>query len=106
MKSWLILSANDRQEIAIRAALGATSREIVWLVAKRGLVLASAGITLGLAASIALSRVLEGTLFGERARSADRRHRFCPPLGRRCRRIVPACMAGRAPSAIGALRSE
>ena len=64
MKSWLILSANDRQEIAIRAALGATSREIVWLVAKRGLVLASAGITLGLAASIALSRVLEGTLFG------------------------------------------
>jgi putative ABC transport system permease protein len=53
-----------RQELAIRVALGATQSEIVWLVATRGLLLASVGVALGLAASIALSRVLAGTLFG------------------------------------------
>jgi putative ABC transport system permease protein len=58
------LVGQRRQELAIRAALGATRSEIVWLVARRGLLLASAGVTLGLAASLALSRVLAGTLFG------------------------------------------
>ena len=58
------LVGQRKQGIAIRAALGATRSEIVWLVAKRGLVLACAGVTLGLAPSIASSRVLEGTLFG------------------------------------------
>lgn len=53
-----------RQELAIRVALGATQSEIVWLVARRGLLLASVGVALGLAASVALSRVLVGTLFG------------------------------------------
>jgi putative ABC transport system permease protein len=53
-----------RQELAIRVALGATQSEIVWLVARRGLLLASVGVALGLAASMALSRVLVGTLFG------------------------------------------
>jgi putative ABC transport system permease protein len=58
------LVGQRRQEIAIRATLGATNPEIVWLVARRGLVLACTGVTLGLAVSIALSRVLEGALFG------------------------------------------
>jgi ABC-type antimicrobial peptide transport system permease subunit len=53
-----------RAEIAIRIALGAVRSEIVWLVAKRGVILAAAGVTLGLAASVALSQVLEGSLFG------------------------------------------
>ena len=58
------LVGQRRQELAIRVALGATRSEIVWLVVRRGLFLASAGVTLGLAASVALSRVLVGTLFG------------------------------------------
>jgi putative ABC transport system permease protein len=58
------LVGQRRQEIAIRVALGGTRSEIVWLVARRGLILASAGVTLGLAASVVLSRVIEGTLFG------------------------------------------
>jgi putative ABC transport system permease protein len=58
------LVSQRRQELAIRVALGATRLEIVWLVLRRGVFLASAGVTLGLAASVALSRVLVGTLFG------------------------------------------
>jgi ABC-type antimicrobial peptide transport system permease subunit len=58
------LTAQRRPEIAIRLALGAARSEIVWLVARRGLVLGSLGVTFGLATSLALSRVLEGVLFG------------------------------------------
>jgi putative ABC transport system permease protein len=58
------LVGQRRQELAIRVALGARRSAIVWLVVRRGLFMASAGVTLGLAASIALSRVLVGTLFG------------------------------------------
>jgi predicted permease len=58
------LVGQRRQEIAVRVALGATRSEIVRLVAWRGGVLGSVGVTLGLAASVAFSRVLEGTLFG------------------------------------------
>jgi putative ABC transport system permease protein len=58
------LVGQRKQEIAIRVALGASRSEIVWFVARRGVVLGSAGVALGLAASAALSRVLEGALFG------------------------------------------
>jgi len=58
------LVGQRRQEIAVRLALGATRSEIVRLVASRGVVLGAVGVTLGLAASVALSRVLTGTLFG------------------------------------------
>jgi ABC-type antimicrobial peptide transport system permease subunit len=58
------LIGQRRPEIAIRMALGAAQPEIVWLIAKRGVFLAGAGVTLGLMASVALSRVVEGLLFG------------------------------------------
>jgi ABC-type antimicrobial peptide transport system permease subunit len=58
------LMGQRRPEIAIRLALGAARSEIVWLVAKRGVILGSAGVLLGLAASVTLSAVLEGSLFG------------------------------------------
>jgi len=58
------LVGQRRQELAIRMALGATRSEIVSLVVVRGLFLAAAGVTLGLAISVAFSRVLAGTLFG------------------------------------------
>jgi ABC-type antimicrobial peptide transport system permease subunit len=63
---WVLayLVGQRRQEIAVRMALGATRPEIVWLVARRGMVLGAAGVALGLAGSAALSRVVEGTLFG------------------------------------------
>jgi predicted permease len=57
------LVGQRRQEIAVRAALGATPSEVIRLVAWRGILLGGVGVTLGLAASVALSRVLEGALF-------------------------------------------
>jgi putative ABC transport system permease protein len=58
------LVGQRRQEIAVRVALGARRSEIVWLVAWRGMVLGTVGVAIGLAGSVAVSRVLEGTLFG------------------------------------------
>jgi len=53
-----------RQELAIRVALGATRSEVIWLIVRQGMLLASAGVGLGLVGSLALSRVLTGLLFG------------------------------------------
>ena len=70
------LVGQRRQEIAIRVALGATRSEIVWLVVRRGLFLASAGVTLGLAASIgAVARPGGHAVRRQRARSSDLRSR-------------------------------
>jgi predicted lysophospholipase L1 biosynthesis ABC-type transport system permease subunit len=51
-------------EFGIRTALGAGRREILRLVLNRGLFLASFGVGLGLAASIFVTGVLSGFLFG------------------------------------------
>jgi ABC-type antimicrobial peptide transport system permease subunit len=58
------LVGRRRHEIAVRVALGARRSEIIWLVAWQGMVLGTVGVALGLAGSVALSGVLEGTLFG------------------------------------------
>jgi putative ABC transport system permease protein len=52
-----------RQELAVRLALGARARQILQLVLKDGLVLASLGIILGLAGAFALTRLLRTLLF-------------------------------------------
>ena len=51
------------QEVGIRRALGAGQRDILWLVLRQALVLALAGISLGLAGAFALTRVLTALLF-------------------------------------------
>jgi putative ABC transport system permease protein len=53
-----------KQELAIRIALGATASEVTWLIVRQGMLLATAGVGLGLVASLALSKVLAGMLFG------------------------------------------
>jgi putative ABC transport system permease protein len=58
------LVGQRRQELAVRAALGATRTGILRMVVWRGVALGGVGVTLGLAGSVALSRVLEGALFG------------------------------------------
>jgi ABC-type antimicrobial peptide transport system permease subunit len=101
------LVGQRRQEIAIRVALGARRSEIVWLVARHGVVLGSVGVTFGLAASVPLSRVLEGTLFGVSALD-PLTYVFAPALlfavavGASS---LPAWRATRVP-AIAALRSD
>ena len=50
-------------EFGVRMALGAQSRDILWLVLKRGMGLALAGLAIGFAASFALTRLMRSLLF-------------------------------------------
>src|SRR5919107_2430082 len=52
-----------RQEIGIRMALGAERGAVLGLILRRGIVLTTIGITLGLAGAAGLNRYLSGMLF-------------------------------------------
>jgi putative ABC transport system permease protein len=52
------------REIGIRVALGATSRSIVNLTMKQGVKLTCAGLLIGLAAALVLTRFLQSLLYG------------------------------------------
>ncbi len=51
------------REIGIRVALGATSRSVVRMTMQQGARLAGAGLVIGLAAALALTRLLQSLLF-------------------------------------------
>ena len=55
-----------RREIAIRMALGSQARAIEALFLRRGMMMAIAGVVLGIAGAAATTRVLESLLFGIR----------------------------------------
>jgi putative ABC transport system permease protein len=58
-------TVNQRaREIGLRVALGADRRQVVWMVVRRGLMLAAAGIAAGLLGALAGTRLLTGLLFG------------------------------------------
>jgi ABC-type antimicrobial peptide transport system permease subunit len=52
-----------RTEIGIRIALGAEPRRVLALVMRRGVAVTAAGITVGLAAALALARGMRAVLF-------------------------------------------
>jgi putative ABC transport system permease protein len=54
-------------EIGVRQALGATPRNILFLVVKKGMGLTLIGVVIGLAASFALTRLMSSLLFGVNA---------------------------------------
>jgi ABC-type antimicrobial peptide transport system permease subunit len=56
-----------RAEVGVRMALGATPGSIVGLVSGRALSLAIAGMSIGIAGAVALSRVAESLLYGVRS---------------------------------------
>jgi len=60
------LVSKRTREIGIRVALGAQRRDVLWLVMKEGAKLAVAGITLGLAGAIGVTRLLASELYGVR----------------------------------------
>jgi macrolide transport system ATP-binding/permease protein len=51
-------------EIGIRMALGAQRRAVVWMVLREVLVLAAAGLTIGIPTALATSSLIESFLFG------------------------------------------
>jgi putative ABC transport system permease protein len=52
------------RELGLRLAVGAQPRQVLLLVLRQGLLLTAVGVLLGLAAAIALTRLLSGLLFG------------------------------------------
>jgi len=54
-------------EIGVRQALGATPRNILFLVLKKGMGLTLLGVVIGLACSFALTRLMSSLLFGVKA---------------------------------------
>jgi predicted permease len=56
--------ARRTREIGIRVALGAQRRDVFKLIISHGMILVAAGVVLGLAASIAISRLIVSLLFG------------------------------------------
>jgi predicted permease len=56
--------AQRTREIGIRVALGAQSRDVFKLIIGQGMLLVSAGVVLGLGASLVLSRFISSLLFG------------------------------------------
>jgi ABC-type antimicrobial peptide transport system permease subunit len=52
------------REIGTRIALGATRRNILWLVLQQGAVIAAAGTVVGLATGLATTRFLSSILYG------------------------------------------
>ena len=53
-----------RRELAIRAALDADRRRLRTLVMREGTLMVIAGVSIGLAASLALGRLISGVLVG------------------------------------------
>jgi hypothetical protein len=60
--------AQRRRELSVRAALGAEGRALSLLVLRQGARIVAAGIILGLAGGLALSRIFAAVLYGVSAR--------------------------------------
>ena len=56
--------ARRTNEIGIRMALGAQSRDVLWLVMREALALVAVGVTVGLLTAAYSTQVAEGLLFG------------------------------------------
>jgi putative ABC transport system permease protein len=58
------LVAQRTRELGVRKALGADSRDILWLVLRQGIAMGAAGVAFGLAGVAAVERFVSGLLYG------------------------------------------
>jgi putative ABC transport system permease protein len=56
--------AQRRRELGVRAALGATRRDLLWLVLREGLLVTTIGLACGIALASLLTRAMSSLLFG------------------------------------------
>jgi putative ABC transport system permease protein len=61
------LTAQRTHEIGVRMALGATSQDVVRLVARQGLVMMAVGVAAGVVLALMSARLISGLLFGVNA---------------------------------------
>jgi putative ABC transport system permease protein len=62
--------AQQTQEIGVRVALGATTADVVWMVLRRALTLMGAGLVIGVAGALAVTRTMASLLFEVRPTDA------------------------------------
>ncbi len=89
--------AQRTQEIGIRVALGASSREILGLVLFGALKPVAGGLVVGIVASLALTRALERLVYGDQHDRPDDLHVVAGAPGRRGLHRRPAARAARHP---------
>jgi ABC-type antimicrobial peptide transport system permease subunit len=56
--------AQRRREIGVRAALGATRSDVVWMIVREGLAATAAGLAVGMLLATWLTRAMASALFG------------------------------------------
>ncbi len=67
----LIGSVTERmREIGVRSALGASARDLIWMVVRQGMSLTLAGVVTGIALALAATRLMTTMLFGVSALDA------------------------------------
>jgi ABC-type antimicrobial peptide transport system permease subunit len=91
------LVTQGTREMGIRLALGASETRILTLVMRQGMLLALAGIAVGLTGGLALARIMRGMLFGISAGDPATYIAVCGSLGliALVASYIPACRAAR-----------
>jgi ABC-type antimicrobial peptide transport system permease subunit len=56
------------REIGLRIALGAAERDVMFMVVRQAVTLGSIGVAIGIGSALALTRLMQGMLFGVDAR--------------------------------------
>jgi ABC-type antimicrobial peptide transport system permease subunit len=80
--------AQRTQEVGIRRALGAQRGDILRLVLNQGLALALGGVVIGVAAALALTRLMNTLLFRVSATDPATFVMPCSLLSRRCQPVT------------------
>jgi putative ABC transport system permease protein len=65
-------------EIGVRIALGAKSRDVIWMVFRRAMIMMSIGLAIGIAGALAVTQLMSGLLYEVRRRT-PRRSSAPPP---------------------------